>query len=70
MQHHYRIRLKIPHKFPSIIADEWKSVFKEKLGLENVDGNRLVTRKELAVLVNALAQNPFDRQVDLFGRFQ
>lgn len=70
MQHHYRIRLKIPHKFPSIIADEWKSVFKEKLGLENVDGNRSVTRKELAVMIDALAQNLFERDVDLLGRFQ
>lgn len=70
MQHHYRLRLRIPHKYPSVVAAEWKLVFKEKLGLENVDGERLVTRKELAVMVDALAQNPFEREVDLGGGFR
>jgi hypothetical protein len=67
MQHFLRIRLGIPHKYPSVVANEWKRTFKIRLKEENVDGNRLVTKKELAVMIDDLAQNPFFQQIDLTG---
>lgn len=67
MQHFLRIRLGIPHKYPSVAANEWRHAFKTRLKEENVDGNRLVTRKELAVMIDDLAQNPFFQKVDFTG---
>lgn len=68
MQHYLRLRLGIPHKFPSVVAQEWKHSFKFVLKEENVDGSRLVTRKELAVLINDLAQNAFYQNVSIEGK--
>jgi hypothetical protein len=68
MQHYLRIRLGIPHKYPSVVAQEWKQTFKLSLGQENVDGSRLVTRKELAVMINDLAQMPFEQNVSAEGK--
>ena len=67
MQHYLRIRLGIPHKYPSVIANEWKHAFKIRLKEDNVDGNRLVTKKELAVMIDDLAENPFFQKVDFTG---
>lgn len=70
MQHHLRIRLGVPHKYPPVFANEWRTVAKEALRIDNLDGNKLITRKELAVFINNLAQNPFDQKVDIYGRIQ
>ena len=67
MQHFLRVRLGIPHKYPSVVANEWKHTFKTRLKEENVDGNRLVTKKELAVMIDDLAQNPFIQNVNFTG---
>lgn len=67
MQHYLRLRLGIPHKYPSIVLNEWKHAFKTRLIVEKVDGNRHVTRKELSVLIDDLAQNPFLQKVDYTG---
>jgi hypothetical protein len=67
MQHYLRLRLGIPHKYPSIVAEEWRKTFKSHFNETNVDRDRLVTRKELAVMIADLAQNPFDQQVGLAG---
>ena len=67
MQHHLRLRLDIPHKYPPIIPDEWREVFKHRLNESNADGNRLITRRELAVMIDDIAQNPFFQQINLMG---
>ena len=67
MQHYLRLRLGIPHKYPSVAYQEWKHTFKIILHEENVDGSRLVTRKELAVMLSDLAQDPFYQNVDIKG---
>ena len=48
MQHFLRVRLGIPHKYPSVVANEWKHTFITRLKEENVDGNRLVTKKRVS----------------------
>lgn len=68
MQHHLRNRLGIGHKYPSIVPNEWKSVYKEVMGIDQVDAGKLITRKELAVLLNSLSQNPFEQKIDAKGR--
>jgi hypothetical protein len=68
MQHYLRIRLGIPHKYPSVVGQEWKQSFKLILKQENVDGSRLVTRKELAVMIDDLAQNAFYQNVSMEGK--
>jgi len=67
MQHFLRVRLGIPHKYPSVVANEWKHTFITRLKEENVDGNRFVTKKELAVMIDDLAQNPFIQNVNFTG---
>jgi hypothetical protein len=67
MQHYLRNRLGIEHKYPSVISNEWKSVAKEFLGTDQMDGRKLITRKELAVFLNSLSQNPFEQNVDAKG---
>jgi hypothetical protein len=67
MQHYLRLRLGIPHKYPSVVSREWKQTFKTSFGEGKADGNRLVTRKELAVMLNDMAQNPFGINVNING---
>ena len=70
MQHYLRIRLKIPHKYPSVVSNEWKHILKTGQGDAPANGNRLITRRELALLINELAQNPFLQPVDIKGKVQ
>jgi hypothetical protein len=67
MQHSLRLRIGISHKHPPIILDEWRGIFKRRLGMEEVDRNRLVTRKEVAIMIDELAQHPFYQRVDQKG---
>lgn len=67
LQHITRNRLKIPHKYPSVVADEWRTALKNVPGLEQADGNRLVTRRELAVMMNSLSGTGFDLPVETTG---
>lgn len=67
MQHHLQNRLGIPHKYPPIIREEWRSVLRNKLGIENIDSNKPVTRKELAVLLDNLSVKLFSLDVDHRG---
>ncbi len=59
LQHMVRFGIGIPHKYPSVVPNEWKLVLKSGLGEEVTDGKRLITRRELAVLITGLAQQPF-----------
>lgn len=68
MQHYLRIRKGIPHKYPPIIAFEYKGVARKYLGIPDIDGKKLITRKELAVFINYLAQSPFEEKIDGKGR--
>jgi hypothetical protein len=67
MQHYLRVRLRIPHKYPTITFDEWRQTFKNRFNEEGIDRNKLVTRKELAVMIDDLAQNSFYQQIDIRG---
>lgn len=67
MQHHLQNRLGIPHKYPPIVSEEWRTVLRDKLGIENIDRNKLITRKELAVLLDNLSINLFSLEVDHWG---
>jgi len=66
MQHHLRLKKGIPHPWPPIIAFEYKSAAKEFLH-KTIDGKKLITRRELAVLIDHLAQSPFDEKIDWEG---
>jgi hypothetical protein len=68
MQHYLRLRIGIPHKYPSVVANEWRHPFKLVFKQENVDGSRLVIRKELAVMLNDLAQNAFEQAINMEGK--
>jgi hypothetical protein len=68
MQYHLRTRLGISHKYPDIKLNEWHVVAKKVLAIDNIAGNRLITRKELAAFLNSFAQNPFLQKVDMKGR--
>ncbi len=70
MLHLFRLRSNIPHKYPSVVKDEWRQIFRINMHEENADGNRLVTRKELAVMINNLAEPPFSRYVRINGTFR
>jgi hypothetical protein len=63
MQHYLRLRLGVPHKYPSVVAEEWRSIFKAEFGETDVDGNRFVKKKELAVLLCHLSENVFDQPI-------
>lgn len=67
MQHHLRIRKGIPHKWPSVVGLEYKGVARKYLGTEKIDGNKLITRRLLAVFLDHLAQNPFEEKIDWKG---
>lgn len=67
MQHYLQNRLGIPHKYPPVIREEWRSILGDKLGIENIDRNKLVTRKELAVLLDNLSVNLFSLDIDHRG---
>lgn len=67
MQHYLRLKLGVPHKYPPIIHNEWKKVAQESLGIEDIDGNKPITRKQLAVFLNSLSQNPFDQKISMTG---
>lgn len=68
MQHHLHLRLGIPHKFPSVFDAEWKYLLKPVSGTGNRTGNQLITRRELAQLLDGLAQQPFEQPVDFNGK--
>jgi FAD dependent oxidoreductase len=68
MHHLYRQRLKIPHKYLSAVANEYVPLL-NKAGLTQNNGNSAITRKEVAVLLNGLAQNPFNKPVSIKGDF-
>lgn len=70
MQHIVRVSLGIPHKYPAVVSNEWKQVLKPDHGEDFRDGKRLITRRELAVLINGLAQHPFFLSADLQGEIQ
>ena len=50
MQHYYCIKNKIPHKYPSVILNEWKSFLNK-----NADG--LATRRDVVIMLSHLAMN-------------
>jgi len=67
LQHHLRTPPGIPDKRTSTALNEWKEIFKQAFKQENVNGKRPITRKELAVLISALNQGPFDEPINLNG---
>ncbi|MFM9907909.1 MAG: FAD-dependent oxidoreductase [Chitinophagaceae bacterium] len=67
MQHHIPLQSGIGHKFTPIIADEWQQVAKDLSGGEKIEGTRLITRKQLAVLINRLSENVFEQKINLNG---
>ncbi len=52
MQHYYRIKNKIPHKYPSVILNEWKSFL-------NKNANELATRRDVVIMFSHVAVNLF-----------
>lgn len=69
MQHALRNRLGIPHKFPPVVPAEWKYILCPVKGTVVPDGSNFITRRELACLLNGLAQQPFQQPVTHFGNF-
>ncbi|MDX1936998.1 MAG: FAD-dependent oxidoreductase [Flavihumibacter sp.] len=68
MHHLYRQRLQIPHKYPSVVHDEYKKIL-GNAGFSFNSNSRFITRKEVAVLLNSLAANPFNKPVSINGDF-
>ncbi len=65
--HKIRIKKGIPHPWPPIIGNEQVKVWTEKFKEEYPGDNKPITRKQLAVFINALAQNPFDEVINWNG---
>lgn len=68
MQHLIRNRLHIPHPYPPIIRGEWYRKLQSTFHYDSIDPNRSITRRELAVLVDFLAEPAFEQPVDWQGR--
>lgn len=65
--HLVRVKKKIPHKYPTIVHAEWRQILKEAGDSKPYKDNDQVTRRQLAVLLNALAENPFDEYINIYG---
>ena len=57
----------ISHPWPSIISNEQVTVWAEKFKEDYPGNNKPITRKQLAVFINSLAQHPFDEAINLNG---
>jgi hypothetical protein len=68
MHHLYRQRLQIPHKYPSVVNNEYRKILGDA-GFSLNSDSRFITRKEVAVLLNGLAENPFNKPVSINGDF-
>lgn len=68
--YHHLIRMQknIPHKYPPVISEEWKQIFKESGEWKEIKGGDKITRAQVAVLLNALADSPFNEPVDIYGK--
>ena len=63
-----RQKKNIPHAWPPILKNEQKKVW-EQFSLGKYPGDNIViTRKQLAILMNSLATNPFYTEIDFNGR--
>lgn len=68
LQHVIRQKKNIPHAWPPILKNEQKKVW-EQFSLGKYPGDNIViTRKQLAILMNSLATNPFYTEIDFNGR--
>jgi len=68
MQRISRERKVISPVLSPVFPDDWKGIFKTTFGKENEDGNRPITRKEIAVLIENLQHSPFTQEIDLQGK--
>lgn len=67
MQHFLRMKRGIPHKYPSVVSNEWRGILQTDPAKIHETEERQVTRRELALLINGLAQNPFLQPVNIKG---
>ncbi len=66
--HTIRIKKGIPHPWPPIIRNEQVKVWAEKFKQDYPGDSKPITRKQLAVFINSLAQNPFDETIGWNGK--
>jgi hypothetical protein len=66
--HAIRIKKGIPHKWPSIVANEHIQVWKKNFTIPFPGNEAPVTRRQIAILMNALATHPFQVDIDFYGR--
>ncbi len=68
--HAIRIKKNIPHKWPSIIANEQVAVWKNFISDAYPGNDAPVKRKQIAMLMNHMAIDPFLLEVDLNGKIK
>lgn len=66
--HEIRNRKEIPHKWPSIIANEQVKIWKEKIDPVFPGGDTPITRRQIAILMNELGTHPFEMEIDWNGK--
>jgi hypothetical protein len=66
--HVIRVKRGIPHPWPPIILNEQVKIWTDMMHTAYPGDTAPVKRKELAVLISALAQNPFDEPVGWDGK--
>ena len=65
--HKIRIKKGIPHPWPSVIGNEQVKVWSDNFKQDYPGNYKPITRKQLAVFINALSQNPFDEVINWNG---
>lgn len=68
--HAIRVRKNIPHKWPSIIANEQDAVWKDFIPEPYPGNDAPVKRKHIAMLMSQLAIDPFILEIDFSGKLK
>ena len=66
--HTMKIKRNIPDKWPSVIANEQRGVWKRFISTEYPGDDGPVSRRQLAILINHLANNPFEMEIGWDGK--